>query len=153
MLLAGRNRDRLFVAALPKWLRALDVERWVSFLGPVKDMTPLYHAADVLAMPSLYEGLPNAVIEALASGVPAIVSKAANEDGLVEPGASGFEVPTYSPRALADALERIVAMSPPERAQMGHAGRKYVEDRLHPQRVLDETIMLYDRLLAEKGMA
>ena len=61
-------------------------------------MASLYHAADALVMPSLWEGLPNAVLEAHASGLPAVVSHAANIDRLVLDGESGFEVPTCGRR-------------------------------------------------------
>lgn len=153
VLLAGRNRDRFFVAVLPRWLRWLGVDGHVRHLGTVDDMAPLYHAADALVMPSLYEGLPNAVIEAHASGLPAVVSLAANADRLVIPDESGFEVPTWSPSALARAIARMVALPPEERRRMGARGRANIVERFHPDAALEATLALYDRLLAEKGLA
>ena len=111
-------------------------------------MVSLYQAADVAVLPSLWEGLPNAVLEALACGLPAVVSHAANIDGIVTEGA-GFEVPTFAHGALADALARITALSDDERRAMGARGRAHIADNFSTTRVLGEMVDLYDRLLAD----
>jgi len=153
VLLAGRRRDQLYARLLPRLLAVLGVDAAVRFLGPVTEMVSLYHAADALVLPSLYEGLPNAVLEAHACGLPAVVSHAANVDGLVLDGESGIEVPTFDHRALAAALERLIALPDAERRAMGARGRAHVAAAFGPARVLDETVRLYDGLLAAKGLA
>jgi glycosyltransferase involved in cell wall biosynthesis len=151
VLVAGRLRGRIYNFILPKYASWHGVTDRLEFLGAVKGMTTLYHAADVLLLPSLYEGLPNAVLEGHASGLPAVVSHAANLDGIVLDGKSGFEVPTMDGRALADALAKMIALSPAERRQMGACGREHVANRFNPERILNETVQLYDTLCAEKG--
>jgi glycosyltransferase involved in cell wall biosynthesis len=153
VLLAGRNRDKMYSFVLPRVLRALGLDGIVTFLGPVNEMVSLYHAADALVMPSLYEGLPNAVLESHASGLPAVVSHAANIDQLVLDGRTGFEVPTFDHEALADALGRLFALSDAERRAMGARGRVHIAATFSIDRVLDETVRLYDGLLAQKGLA
>ena len=153
ILLAGRRRDRLVSAALPRLLGALGLTDRVTFLGPVTEMVSLYHAADALVLPSLWEGLPNAVLEAHACGLPAVVSHAANIDRLVLDGESGFEVPTLGVRALAGALGRMIALPGPARRDMGARGRAHIAAQFSVDRVLDETVRLYDQLLAAKGRA
>jgi glycosyltransferase involved in cell wall biosynthesis len=153
VLLAGRRRDRLYAAILPRLLSLLGLSGVVTFLGSVEEMTSLYHAAYALVLPSLWEGLPNAVLEAHASGLPAVVSHAANIDRLVLDGESGFEVPTARRAALADALGRMIALSDGERRAMGLRGRAHVAATFGPDRILDETVRLYDELLAAKGRA
>lgn len=155
VLLAGRKRDRIYSAVLPRVLSMTGVAPWVTFLGPVanKDMVALYHAADVLVLPSLWEGLPNAVLEAHACGLPAVVSHAANIDTLVLDGVSGFEVPTFNHAALAGALDKMLSLPPAERRAMGVRGRAHVADRFGSERILSETVGLYDGLLAQKGLA
>lgn len=151
VLLAGRKRDRRYAALLPLLLRALGVADRVTFLGPVEDMLGLYHAADALVLPSLWEGLPNAVLEAHACALPAVVSHAANVDDIVLDGDSGFEVPTFDHPALAQALGRIIALDDDARRAMGARGREHVAGRFGPDRVLAETVRLYDDLLSAKG--
>ncbi len=153
VLLAGRERDKWVVRALPLLLAATGTERYTERLGSVDDMPSLYHAADGLIMPSLYEGLPNAVLEAHASGLPAVVSHAANIDGLVLEGVSGFEAPTLDARAFADAIDKLLSLSSGERREMGRAGREHIAQSFSVDRVLAETVALYDGLLAEKGLA
>lgn len=153
VLLAGRNRDKLYSFALPRVLRALGLDGIVTFLGPVNEMVSLYHAADALVMPSLYEGLPNAVLESHASGLPAVVSHAANIDQLILDGRTGFEVPTFDSEALAEALGRLFALTDAERRAMGARGRVHIAAKFSIERVLDETVRLYDGLLAQKGLA
>jgi glycosyltransferase involved in cell wall biosynthesis len=153
LVLAGRKRDKLYSQVVPVWMRAMGVDEHITYLEPIKDMRRLYHAADALVMPSLFEGMPNAVLEAHACGLPAVVSHAANRDSIVIDASSGYEVPTLDHRGLADALAKIIRVSDAERRAMGARGRLNVADRFHPDRVLAETVELYDRLIAEKGVA
>jgi glycosyltransferase involved in cell wall biosynthesis len=151
-LLAGRERDRTY----SRVVRAL-VERWqlagqVRLLGSVSDVLSLYHAADLVVLPSLYEGMPNAVIEAQACALPVLVSRAANADGLVAPGTTGFEVPTADRHALAAALDEAFVCSPEELRAMGVRGRERVTRMLDNESLLGMFTALYDRLLAAKGL-
>jgi glycosyltransferase involved in cell wall biosynthesis len=150
LLLAGRRHDRLYGALLDPWLKLQGVHDRVTHLGTVSDMVSLYQAADVAVLPSLWEGLPNAVLEALACGLPAVVSHAANIDGIVTE-ASGLEVPTFAHGALAAALARLTALSDGERRAMGARGRAHIAENFSTTRVLGEMVDLYDRVLAEKG--
>ncbi len=157
VLLAGRNRDKLYSRVLPRVLRWLGLDARVTFLGPVNEMVSLYHAADALVLPSLYEGLPNAVLEAHACGLPAVVSHAANIDGLVLDGSSGFggsgfEIPTFDHDALAEAIARMIALSDDARRAMGARGRAHIAASFSVDRILDETVRLYDGLLEAKGL-
>jgi glycosyltransferase involved in cell wall biosynthesis len=152
VLLAGRRHDRIYGALLDPWLKLQGVRDRVTHLGTVSDMVSLYQAADVAVLPSLWEGLPNAVLEALACGLPAIVSHAANIDGIVTADA-GIEVPTFAHRALAEALAQMVALPDDERRRMGARGRAHIADNFSATRVLGEMVDLYDRLLQERGLA
>jgi glycosyltransferase involved in cell wall biosynthesis len=153
IVLAGRRRDRFYSRLIPIAMRWCGVEENVVYLEPVKDMTSLYHAADAVLMPSLYEGMSNAVLEAHACGLPAVVSHAANRDSIVIDGSTGFEVPTANRHALAEAIDKMIKLSPLERRAMGARGRSHVATQFHPDRILGELVSLYDTVLAEKGLA
>jgi UDP-glucose:(heptosyl)LPS alpha-1,3-glucosyltransferase len=62
----------------------------VRFLGPQADVTPFLGAADAFLLPSWYDPFPNACLEALASGLPLIVSTTSGTAELVRPGENGF---------------------------------------------------------------
>jgi glycosyltransferase involved in cell wall biosynthesis len=70
-----------------------------------------YHAADFTVLPSLYEGLPNVMLESLAAGKPVLISAAANMAGLIEEGKTGWIVPTGDVQALAQKLSEIFKLS------------------------------------------
>ncbi len=156
LLLAGRKRDKTYSRLVPAWFDLIGIAQHVSYLEPIAEVASLYHAADALVMPSLYEGLPNAVLEAHACGLPAVVSHAANRDTIVIDGhrdlASGFEVPTLDHRALAEAIGQMIERTDAERRAMGARGRIHVAARFHPDRISAETTALYDSLIAEKGL-
>jgi glycosyltransferase involved in cell wall biosynthesis len=153
VLLAGRENSRLYPALVNRSLRWLGLTDRVTYLGRVTDMISLYAAADILVLPSLFEGLPNAVLEGAACGLPAVVSHAANVDRLVVDGETGFEVPTFNRGALADALGRCLALAPEERRRIGAAGRAHIVAHFGPDRIRDEMTALYDSLLRERGLA
>ena len=113
-------------------------------------MPDLYAASDVILLPSLYEGLSNAIIEASHSGVPAIVSAAANADQLVLDRKTGREVPTDDAASLADAIAELSSMSHAERRALGASAHQHVSSMLDADRSLRATLDLYEGLLARK---
>jgi glycosyltransferase involved in cell wall biosynthesis len=149
VLLAGRDRDVLYSRLVRALARGVPE---VRFLGAVNEMTSLYHAADAVLLPSLFEGMPNAVIEAHACGLPVLASQAANADGLVIHGQTGLVVPTADRQALAEAIAALIGMDAATRARLGERGREHVTRRLDPTVLLGSFVTLYDRLLAEKGL-
>jgi glycosyltransferase involved in cell wall biosynthesis len=153
ILLAGRYRDQGY-SRLVRWL----IERWgmakqVRLLGPISDVLAVYHAADAAILPSLFEGMPNAAIEAQACGVPVLVSRAANADGLVLAGETGIEVPTANRRALAEGLSKLFRASDLELAAMGEKARARVSSTLDNEALLRAFTSLYDGLLVSRGLA
>ena len=113
----------------------------------------LYWAADIALMPSLWEGMPNAVLEAQACGLPAIVSHAANRDEIVEHSVTGLEVPTAHRPALAAAIGRLGNAPEDALERMGRAARQRMEQRFSPARVRGELLATYQRLLAASPAA
>ncbi|MCX5741112.1 MAG: glycosyltransferase [Proteobacteria bacterium] len=152
VVLAGRRRDKLYSRIVPAWFRTLGIGAHIHYLDPMTEVERLYHACDVLVMPSLYEGMPNAVLEAQACGLPAVVSHAANRDMIVVDGQTGFEVPTLDHAALADAIGRMLVMPDAQRRAMGLAGRVHVTERFAADHILAQTVALYDELVAAKGL-
>jgi glycosyltransferase involved in cell wall biosynthesis len=150
VLFAGRERDRMTSA----WVRRLagepELAAYTRFLGAVKDIRSLYWAADLLLMPSLFEGLANAALEGCACGLPAILSHAANVDHIIEPGETGWEVPTVRLGPLGRALDQALSTSNDRLLEMGRRSRAHVVARFAPREnhVLDQMVAIYDEVLA-----
>jgi glycosyltransferase involved in cell wall biosynthesis len=89
------------------------------------DLDRLLPFADVLALPSLTEGLPNVVLEAMAAAVPVVATRVGGVPEVVEDGVTGYVIPPADPAALAKRLGRLLG-SAPERRALGAAGRRRV---------------------------
>ena len=109
---------RLGLGAIVKW------NQWVQRV----DMPGVYSSADCLVNPSLYEGMPNVVLEAMASGLPVIASEVAGNIDTVDHGVTGLLFPSQDTEALVLAMKRILE-EPHAAAAWGEAGRRKVEDR------------------------
>jgi glycosyltransferase involved in cell wall biosynthesis len=97
-------------------------------------------ALDLLASPSLGEGFPNVVAEAMACGVPCVVSDAGDSAALV--GATGRIVPPGDPDALAAACQELITAGAARRQKMGAAARRRVAERYS----LAATVAAYQEL-------
>lgn len=97
----------------------LGIAARVRFLGAQTDVKPWYGAADVFCLPTLYDPMPNAALEALACGLPLVTTATCGAAELVTPGANGAAngaiVPPLDPAALAQALDAMLAAGPAAR--------------------------------------
>jgi len=94
-------------ASLESQAVALGVEQYVRFLGFRKDVVRIMAAFDAFVLPSLFEGLPNAVLEAMVCGKPVIATSVDGTPEAVVHGKTGWLVPPRDPAALADAVLRF----------------------------------------------
>jgi len=90
LILAGPVKDRRYGDAIKSTAQELGVEHQVSWTGFVREMGPLYRAADVFALPSSNEGMPNALLEAMASGLPSVITPIPGSVDLVRDGEEGL---------------------------------------------------------------
>jgi glycosyltransferase involved in cell wall biosynthesis len=117
LYLAG---DGPLLAHLREQARRFGMINRVHFLGFRKDIPQLLQAADIFVLPSRYEAMPLSIIEAMAVGLPCIVSDTGENAVMVENNVNGLIVPVEDVKALADAMEFLV--NEPERCRaMGYA--------------------------------
>jgi glycosyltransferase involved in cell wall biosynthesis len=139
--------------------RAAGVADRVHFLGDLLQdaVGNWFAAADVAVAPSVrddsgnVDGLPNTVLEALASGTPLVSTPAGGIGGVVDDGRTGVIVPQRDAGALAAALAGLLR-DPDRRAGLGRAGRALVEARFGWEATASRFESAYDRALAFKSL-
>ncbi len=103
--IAGAGPDRLSLESLA---RQLGLAHRVHFLGYVSDMRELYWAGDVLFFPSLYEGTPMAVLEAMACGLPVVASQVDGAAEILTDGHDALLAPPEQLQALEQRLDEVL---------------------------------------------
>ncbi|MBX3394886.1 MAG: glycosyltransferase [Phycisphaerae bacterium] len=121
----------------------------VSFLGARSDVADLYHAMDVKALSTLFEGTPNAVLEAMASGLPVVASDVCDNRRIVQDGVNGFIVPPRDSITLADRLKRLVDDAD-LRARLGASARQRAEREYSVSTLARRTAAVYLSVLPDK---
>jgi len=150
----GRPRAPRLLIAGPgeagRWAeeaRARGLDGAITFLGGRADVVDLYRAADLLVFPSRAEGCPNVVLEAMASGLPVVVTNVAgNREVVGEHGKAGWLVPSEDPAALAEAVVRLTS-SPSLRREIATAARVRTLEHFGLDRVGGQYLSLYQELL------
>jgi glycosyltransferase involved in cell wall biosynthesis len=104
-------------------------DQW-EWLGERSDIPDLLRKHDALIHPSFYEGLPNVVCEALASGLPVLASDVCDHPFLVEEGVRGFLFNPHSPDSIAEAINKLYLASHEKRCQMSADARAFAEAKL-----------------------
>jgi UDP-glucose:(heptosyl)LPS alpha-1,3-glucosyltransferase len=103
LVVAGRDRD---ADKFRRQARAAGLERRACFVGAQEDVRALYAAADCFILPSRYDPFPNTALEALAMGLPAIVSSRCGAAEVIEPGRNGWICRPDDPPGLARLLRQ-----------------------------------------------
>lgn len=120
----------------------------VRFLGYVHDLRPLYHAADVMVHPALYDPCPLAALEALASGLPVITTPSNGSSELMDDGVDGLIVPNPTDaKALATAMR--AHRTPLGWALIGSAASRRAS-RFHHAAQFSKIASLYERVAARR---
>ena len=132
--------------------RSLGVEERVKFLGYRSDITDLLADCDVFVLPSLYEGLPLSILEAMSAGKPVIATHIGGTDEAVIAGETGLLVPPADSAALAAAI-RSVLTDRPLAQRLAAAGRARVEQEFSAAKMVQQVIAVYAELLARCEVA
>ena len=117
----------------------------VRLVGPVADVAPYLQAADLFVLPSIAEGLSVALLEALSTGLPAIVTKVGGARDVVEHGENGWLVPPDDVPALQEAVLTLLGDAD-RRADLGRRGRERVVRDFALPALAERVIALYQQL-------
>ena len=143
--IAGRGEQE---ASLRRLAAELGLCERVHLLGLRDDVETVLAAADLFVQPSRSEGLPLAVLEAMASGLPVVATRVGGIPEAVADGETGLLVPPGDPAALATALARVLDAED-RGAAMGRAGRERAAE-FSVARMADRYQQIYARLLRRR---
>jgi glycosyltransferase involved in cell wall biosynthesis len=144
LLLAGDGAQR---AELEARAKELGFGSDTQFLGMQRDLLPIYAATDILVLPSLEEGLPNSLLEAMACERAVVANNVGGVPEIVEDERSGLLVEPGSPSAIAAAIIRLAA-DPTLRHRLGKEARQRVCERFDVAAMVERHAGIYRELLA-----
>ena len=139
VLLVGEGRRQ---EDLQRQVRDLGLEETVRFLGTRRDLPEIYRALDLFVQPSLWEGLPLALLMAMGAGLPVVATRVSGSQEAIVDGVNGYLVEPGDPEALARAILDL-ARQPEARRRLGEAARRIVAERYSLEAMLTRLADLY----------
>lgn len=136
------NRAAIDEGTLAAWREEGVAEFW----GFREDMPAVLAQASISCLPSYREGLPKALLEAMAAGLPCVTTDVPGCREAVRHGDNGLLVPARDPQALADALKQLIS-DQTMRQRMGERGRARAVSEFSSEWVVQQTLGLYQRML------
>ncbi len=141
LLIAGRGEE---LSSLREECTRLGIPDNVKFLGFREDIPVLLQAMDVFVLPSVSEGLPLSILEAMTFQKPIVASLVGGIPEVVTDGKTGFLVPPGNPEALADKI-LVLLGNPQLSAEFGEMGRQRVLATFSLEQMIEEYQALYER--------
>lgn len=135
-------------AAIPQEkLQEWDAEGIIKWVGPRKDIAAIWAEAAIAVLPSYREGLPKALLEAASCGRPLVATDAPGCREICRDQETGLLVPVGNAKALAQALAAL-AKDQDLRLRLGTTARRVVEQEFSTEKVVQQTMALYQELLS-----
>ena len=142
-LIIGDGEEKFTLSAR---IRELGFEDCVHMMGFRQDIPALLTLLDVVVIPSLEEGIPQSLTQALAMERPVVASAVGGVPEVVRDGVTGLLVPPRNPALLSEKIAFILN-NPSLGVRMGQAGRRVIQERYSMESMLTQTENMYRRLL------
>lgn len=120
----------------------LGIQNYVRILGFKQNAAEYLKAADAFVLSSHYEGMPNAILEAMAYGKPVVATAIDCNKEFIEAAGCGMLSEPLNARSLADQMKKMMYMSPTGRYTLGQNGKKYIESHFSEQQILNQWMEL-----------
>lgn len=148
-LIAGSLYWSDYAEEMSTLARELGIESNIKLLGFVEDPTPLLRMSSAFCMLSRSEGFSNALLEAMACGIPTVVTSVGGNPEAIKDGEDGFLVPSEDHQAAAERLLYLLR-NPAKAALMGQAARKIAQTRFSAQTMIKQLIEVYREMMSER---
>jgi len=143
LLVIGKDRK---LEQYKRNVRGTSIEGDVHFLGPINDTAPYYGVADLFVFPTLYDPLPNTVLEAMSCGLPVVISSSCGAIDLINDGVEGYICDALDEKSWINAIKHI--MQPELRNRMGYNAHNTVQ-KLNSSNMTNQLITLYKQIISQ----
>lgn len=145
-IILGEGHQRLHLEAQAK---GLGLQGRIAFLGAQEQVRPWLWGADAFCLPSLYEGMSNALLEAMACGLPILATRVSGSLDIIRDGIDGILVAPADPVGLGRGLQRLLDSE--TRSRLSQAARQRVVELCGINVVTGRYIQLYERMIRSGG--
>ena len=135
-----------YYAEIEKEYQQLDLVDYLTLHNPNQKIEEEYRKADIFCLPSLFEGYPNVVAEAMSCVLPILCSNVYENPYIVEEGVNGFLFDPKNPAEMADAIKKMVGLSYENRLEMGKRNRQLCLKRNTEDAFLKSYVELIEKL-------
>ena len=136
----GAKFDKEYASQMEQKIKNLDLQDFFVMCDQTSNIVEEYQQADVFCLPSLYEGFPNVVCEAMSCGLPILCSNVCDNPMIVEDGENGF---LFDPLDVADIeakIKQIITMKPEDLRQMGRKSREMALTKFSTKKFVENYI-------------
>lgn len=140
----GKPHPKEYFEHCKRQIEYYGLQEMFFFHAPTRDVIAAYHSADVFVLPSIYEGFPNTLCEAMACGLPVIASNVCDNPYIVSDSNCGILVNPLNPECIAQAMEQFIKMPQAQRQRMGDACRKYTVLKFSETKFVEAYIKLIE---------
>lgn len=141
-----KKHNAAYFAEIEKEYQQLDIADYLTLHDPKQKIEEEYRKADIFCLPSLFEGYPNVVAEAMSCGLPILCSNVYENPYIVEEGVNGFLFDPKKPEAIANAIKKMVRLSYENRQEMGKRNRQLCLKRNTEEAFLKSYVELIEKL-------
>lgn len=137
-----------YFAEIEKMYEYLDISDYLTLHDSVSKIEDVYRNADVFCLPSLVEGYPNVIVEAMSCGLPVICSNRYENPYIVEEGVNGFLFNPEDIKDIVNTIKKVIALTPEQKQDMGNRNRKLCLERNTEELFLNsyvELIISYEK--------
>ena len=146
LILAGRDDGG--GGALKEFTASQGIDGNTRWLGESQEVPSLLTASDIAVLASHEEGMPKSILEAMAAGLPTVVTRVGGSPEAVGDAVTGVVVEPHDPVALAEAIVGL-ALDTNQRARMGSAGRARIEEKFPLKACIEAYELMYESLMSK----
>jgi glycosyltransferase involved in cell wall biosynthesis len=148
-VIAGKVLEEATMKDLFRLISDLKLDNNFLFLGAIENPHPLLAESDVFVLPSRNEGFSNALIEAMAAGLPCIATRVGGNAEALQEGVNGFLIDSEDHETLAERLLQVLR-DPQAARRMGRRARETAVERFSMSAMVDRLMDIYDELVENR---